>query len=439
MNNMSRLITASAGATFLALSQAVTAASSGVNSGSAMTTGPASDHNSIFAASSNPAASSIMLKDDENWRINYFPSFAINAELGEVDNFADDLDELIDIIDDPGSTTDSATEVLDRFNGVLVQMGESGYIKTNVQVHLPIVPLYFKLSGVEGVFSADLSFNAQIGLRILDDVLSFDAQNTTFATNTAIYLKSGIEQQLSFGYSQPVWSRSGNTLYAGAKLKYINLELSKQTTRLLDLDGAEVQDVIEDEYDKNLESSTNFALDFGVVWDAQWYRAGLTLENLNSPSFSYGAVGQNCITRDEGTIERNSCEVARYFVDEGRLDSREEHTKHALLRADGIVFITDQWSVNTSLDLAEYDDVVGFQNQWFHLATSYQAKGRWMPSPRFGYQTNLAGTKLDTLNFGLTFFKTVSFDLEYSTSSADVDGTSTPRKIGFAFSISESF
>ncbi|MFT5083164.1 MAG: hypothetical protein ACI9Y1_001204 [Lentisphaeria bacterium] len=420
-----------------------TMAGSGANSGSALTTGPSSSHYSLYAGSSNPAMGSLLISEDDSSRITYLPSVSFGFEIGEVDNFADDLDELIELLDDPGSITEPQGDVLDRFNLILEEMGEAGYIKNTVAVNAPLFPMYIRSERFGGYFGADISAGLDTAVRILDAELRADPIQG-FQTNTSIYLKSGINTTFGLSYSRDVWSRKEaggreNTLYAGAKFKVINMDLSKQVIWLESLDGKDVGDVISDEYDTNLNSSTGIALDIGFVWDADWYRAGLTLENINSPSFSYGAVGVDCVSRGEDNPERSACDVAQFFIAQGRIKAGESHTMHALVQVDGLVQVTDRWHVSSTLDLAEYDDVVGFSNQWFHLATSYESRGFWLPSARVGYHTNLAGTKLSSMNFGLTFFKVLSLDVEWGLESIEVDGSTAPQLFGFAIGFEEKF
>lgn len=416
----------------------------GVNSGSSLTTGPSSSHFSMSSAMRNPAMAPLMVPEGERWRLNYLPSISLAVEIGDVENFADDLDELIDLIEDPSTNQDSADETLDRFNAVLVRMGEDGYIKQSVNLSVPITPAYFRSKSGASTFFMDLNIGAQASLQVIDQILRLDGQNQNFTTDTAIYFKSGIENKLSFGYGRQVLGsnkrlKGKGKLYAGVKLNLIQLELSKQVTRLEDLDGKEVSDVIKDEYDNNLKSNTGFGIDVGLVWDADWYRAGFRIDNINSPEFSYGDIGVNCQSRAENTIERSSCEFSQSLIAAGRLKSSEKHTKHALMRVDGLLKITDRWFVSSSLDLAEYDDIVGFKNQWLTLAMAYETSGKLIPAPRIGYQENLAGTGLSSYTFGLTFFKCISLDFEWGTESTTVDGDSMPRRFGFSLAFEESF
>lgn len=406
-------------------------------SGSSFSTGPSSNHYSLFSASSNPAMTSFMVDEDKRFRMNYLPGVAVSVELGKVDNFADDLDELIDIIDDPDSSTETPDAVRDRFNRVLIDMGREGYIKNELAVRAPILPLFFKV-GEKGSLGLDFSATADIALRVLDDELIYDEPSESFVTNTSLYLKSGLETTFALSYSHLVWD-GDSQLYVGAKAKFIRLELSKQVTMLQDLDGREVEDVLSDEYDRNLVSTSNIGLDVGLIWDASKYRLGLTLENANSPEFDYGTVGVNCNERPDNTAERNSCEVTTYFVQQGRLRSNETHTKHALLRADGLLKISDTWFLSSAIDLASFDDSVGFENQWFHAATSKEFRNWFLSSARLGYKTNLVGSELAAATAGITLFKALTLDLEYGFDSVTVEDSTIPRRLGFALGFEQRF
>ncbi|VUD56446.1 hypothetical protein TDB9533_02101 [Thalassocella blandensis] len=425
------------------LAGGVNAGTSVINSGASMTTGPSLNHYSVFGASANPAMAPLMIPEEESWRITFFPSIAANFEIGDVENFADDVDDLIDLLDDASSTDESATETLDRFNDVLGRIGEEGYIKNSISIHAPITPLYYQSEELNGTFGMDLSINTQIAALILDDVLSLDSTNDTFSTNTSLYMKSGIETRVSFTYGGNYFDDTAlsslGKFYAGAKLNVIRLELSKQVKLLEDFNGEDIEDVISDDYDKYLNSSTNVGLDVGVMWDADWYRLGLTLENLNSPSFEYGELGVDCESITDDNVARNTCEVSRYFISEGRIDAKETHTMHAKMRVDSLLKVSDRWFVSSSIDLAKYDDIVGFENQWLHLATTYETEGWWLPSTRIGYQKNLAGSELSSVMLGFTFFKSFNFDLEYGLESVEVDGSSGPRRLGFSLAFTEKF
>jgi len=427
-------------ATSILMAFNVNADSSTINTGSAMTLGPSSSSASLSSASYNPAMNALVIKEGESMRMSYFPTFGFNVEVGELDNFADDLEELADIIDDPSLTTDEPSDVLDRFNDVLLQAGENGYIKFNASVNAPLLPLYFYSDLLKGTVGFDYSINVQAGLSLLDAELSYNNQNSSFSTASALYIKSGLEQTFAVSYGREVFNHHYGKLYAGGKLKYINMELSKQVLPLIELAGEELGDLIQDEYDENQMSTGDFGLDFGLVWDANSYRLGLTVENLNSPEFEYGEIGTNCTDIPENTSSRSNCESAKYFTQTvGEISANEVHKKNTLVRADALIKVSETLQFSTAIDLAKYDDIIGDDNQWFHAAVAYHSEEGYIPSIRAGYHKNLTGSEISSITAGITLFNNLLLDLEYGLDSVEIDDSSTTRRFGFSLSIQESF
>ena len=413
--------------------------------GSTLTTGQISNGHSLYSATINPAVAAITIAEDENWRFGYLPSISVGGEVGDVNNFADDLDELIDILDDPSLADGSVDETLDRFNDVLKAMGEQGYVRAGVGLTAPIFPIYWRRDEFSGTFFSELSIDTQIRLSVLDEPLEYNDQTVSFTSGSAAYLKSGIEKRLSLGYAKPVFNRQkanllGGQLYGGAKVKITNLELSKQVMRLEQLEGKDIEDLIEDEYENNLKSNTGVALDVGVAWVAKYYRAGLTLTNINSPSFDYGPIGVNCGSYSEGSFARNNCEAAAHFVDEaGRIISRETHKKHAVATLDASIYVLHNWVFGGSMDLAKYDDMVGMQTQYLNLSTAVNTQSYWIPDFRLGYQKNLAGSELAVVAVGLSFFDVMTLDVRMALDEVEVDGTKVPRSAALSLAFEEKF
>lgn len=416
--------------------------------GSSMTTGPSSNHYSIASSFYNPAMNVLVINDGEEenvqkgiWRTSYLPNIALNAEIGPIDNFVDDINSIIDLLDDPNARpeNESSDELLTRFNSTLAKIGDSGYIKKNISISAPLFPLYYRLDQLGGVIGMDLSFNSYIGTRLLISPLGFG--DNLFKTSTSLYLKSGLEKKLSVSYGRSIINEDvGGHLHVGMKVNIINLELRKQITLLQELAGEGVGSYIRDQYDNNGRTKTNIGIDVGAVWDTREYRLGLVLENINAPSFAYGTIGENCVTPNNTSASASNCQAAANFIQaRGDLKAREIHKKKPLLRTNGLYKITNKWLASVALDLSDYEDVVGFENQWIHLSTNYETQNFLIPSARIGYQKNLSGSKTSSFTFGLSLFKYFSFDFEYGLDNVIVNGSEYPRRLGFAMSITESF
>lgn len=413
-----------------------------INPGSLSTTGATLDHNSLFAGTSNPAMAELMVSPGERFRMNYFIGAGSNFEIGDANDFIDKLEELIDIIDDPDLATGSAQETLDEFNVVLETAGEQGYLKNSTHLALPGLPVYLKPSFMQGTVYFEAAVDTQWRLGFLDSPLNYDSQTGSFSTASSLYIKSGIQQRLSMGYSRDLFeelSLNGvnGRLLAGVQFNLYKMQLSKQLFLLQELGNDGIENTAQEQYDNNLSSSSGFGVDAGLVWDANWYRLGLTVTDINSPEFEYGDLGVNCGGFEDASTSRSNCEVTPAFTSE--INANEVHTKHASARTDATVFPMHNWSVSGSLDLAAYDDIVGTENQWASLSTAYTPSNIYIPALRVGFHKNLAGSELTSLGFGLTFFKTFNFDLATSTQTVDYDGASAPRRFSFSLSFEESF
>lgn len=416
-----------------------------ISPGSMSTTGPSSNHHSLFAATHNPAMADLTINPNEKWRTSYFLGFGSNVEIGNANSFIDEIDELIDILDDPSSSPDSVEDTLSRFNAVLTEMGDEGYVKSSSSIYLPGLPLFYRPGFFGGTVFVEMAIDTQWRLGLLDSELRFDNQNGSFETSTAAYIKSGIQKRVSLGYGREIFSELalndfGGRLHGGVKLNIYNLELSKQLFQLQLLDGKDIDQVVEDEYENHLTSSTAIGLDAGLVWQADRYSVGFTLSDINSPEFEYGAIGENCGDLAEGSVSRSNCELTRYYTETtGEIRAREVHKKHASASLDVTYFLKQNWAVSSSVELATYNDIVGTENQWAYLSTSYTPSSMWLPSLRVGLHKNLAGSELTSYGVGLTLFKCLSLDLAASSETVEHDGSSAPRRFSFSLSFEESF
>lgn len=411
----------------------------------ATTTGQSANHHSLFSGTSNPAMGHLMIGPNERFRMAYFLSVSAASELGQVDNFVDDMNELIDILEDSANAGDvPVNETLERFNRVIVEAGQEGYLKTSMGAYLPPFPLYWRPKFLPGTLTFELNAETQINASILADELIYDDQKETFSTATSAYLKSGLQTKFALSYSQEYGSNLFGTqntqLLLGGKINIYSLELSKQVFQLELLRGKDIDDVIKDEYKNNRIRSTNIGLDFGAVWAAKKYRLGATLTNLNSPSFKYGAVGINCNQYPDGSEQQSNCYIADYYANEkGEITKYERHKKTPVITVDGSYFINKQWLISGAAQLASFDDTVGQENQWLHTSTSYQPSNFWLPGLRASYSKNLAGSQLSYAGFGFTFGKVVNLDFNFALEEIVIEDKKSPRGAGIALSFEEWF
>src|SRR5690606_9018292 len=128
-----------------------------------------------------------------------------------------------------------------------------------------------------------------------------------------------------------------------------------------------------------------------------------------------------------------------FAYEKGEIKAYEKHTKHAVATIDGSIYPTANWAVNASADLASYDDLIGMETQWLNVSTSINTKSLWIPDVRLGYHKNLAGSKLSSAAFGLSFFDAVTLDARVALDEVTIDGDKAPRSIAFSLAFEEKF
>lgn len=396
----------------------------------------------------NPASNSMLIPADETFRWGYLSNIGMSMEFGDVDNFVDEVDELIDALDEEDLTIDDANEIISQFENLLPIMGDEGYMTGSFNAELPIMPFLFRSTKMGGTFSLNAQMTGSGSGQILDAPLVYNQTEEELETATSLYIKGAVSKSFSLGYSRNVYDFSDREqspfkglVFGGLRANLYTLELSKQVVSLMSTDGDdETGDIISDAYDENNKKTTNVGIDLGVTYIDTNYQLGATLYNINEPEFDYGRIGENCSQHPADSADRNNCVAARYFSGQGEISLKETYTMSARLTLDGAVQTSDKhWQLGGSIDTNSIYDSVGHERQLGHISASYFADSSWIPSVRLGYSKNLAGSKLSMLHGGLTFFGGAHIDLAYGLETVDVDGEAIPRSFGFSFGFEHAF
>lgn len=414
------------------------------NYGASTTLGQVATPTTINSVRYNPAAGYLALdhKNGEDMRFGYMSQLGASIELGEADNFQDDVDDLITRLDDfdaklkaGGYGSDfnaaksDAESIENDFNTVLESFGEAGRLKTSFTASVPGLPVVFELPKVPGVLSLDASVGL-VSLAAFEDqpftglstaTTLTDLENN-FKTDSQVVVRGGTVTQIGLGYSQAlsniqqIGSMQGE-LIVGAKANLYAASLTSVKAKIDRDDDKEVSDLISDGLDE-AKDSTSVGLDVGAVWAANNYQLGLTVKNLIAPEFD--AYEKDEVKGTEGTTTIE-------------LDPQTT--------ADGAVFLKDRTlMLAASADLNEVEDLVGDEVQMVHLSASYFPSNVVIPTVRVGYEKNLAGEELSALNFGLGLFRGVAnLDVTYGLDTTEVDGSDLPRRLGVQLSFEETF
>ena len=395
----------------------------------------------------NPASNSMLLPIDDTFRWGYLSNIGMSVEFGDVDNFADDVNDLIDELDKDDLTIDDANDIIARFESLLPVMGDEGYITGSFNVEVPIMPLLYRSKKMNGTFSLNAQVDGAFSGQILDAPLVYNQTEEELETATSLYIKGATSKSLSLGYSKSVYDLSmredipfDGIVLGGVRATLHTIELSKQVIALTTADDDDTGDIISDSYDQNTKKTTNVSIDLGVIYVDTNYQLGATLYNINEPEFDYGRIGQNCTQHAIDSPERNNCVSAQYFSGTGEIGLKETYTMDAKITIDGAVQSVDRhWQIGGSLDLNSIYNKVGYERQLGQISASYFADSLWIPSIRLGYSKNLAGSKLSMLHGGLTLFGGAHIDFAYGLETVDVDGDDLPRSFGFSIGFEHAF
>jgi len=382
---------------------------------------------SSLYATRNPAGSQFSIAPQSTLRMGILSSIGVGAEVGPIDNFVDEIDDLIDQLDRDDISLSEGNALVHRFNAILGPLAQDGYVKVQGGVQVPLFPILFRSE--LGVFTVDANIGAQARVGFLDSPLTYNAVAEELETASAVYVKGAKVSEVALGFSRAMWQHGTGRLFVGGSLRYLHAELSKQVVALDSIaDDEDVEDVLADNYDVNARTSSNVTVDLGAIYDGSTYRIGLTLANLTEPKFDYGAIGSNC-----GALagsSQYSCHAAAFYGD--RIALNETWTLERFATLEGaLLFAGGAGSLAASVDLNDVHDPVGDLNQGLKVALGYKTQTPWLPDMRVGYRKNLAGTELSSASLGFTFFSRLHVDVAYGLESTEIDGSSVPRTMAF--------
>ncbi|MBZ2190242.1 conjugal transfer protein TraF [Alcanivorax sp. JB21] len=400
-----------------------------VGKGPNVTYGYTSHGINLHSLSNNPAHGIYVLRDDSTLRMGRAGAFSLGYEMGQVDNFLDRADEVLDNLERDNLSVAEGIALANETNDLVELLGQDGYLRTNIGLQAPLTPVAFRND--LGTFTLSVEADIEVRASILDDAVTYDAINQELRTRTSMYLKSATLTQLSAGWARELWQQDGHVVIGGARVRLINGALSKQVVNLKTAatdDDDDIGDIISDQYDVNERTSTNIGIDLGAVYQRDNWRAGLTLQNINEPSFRYGSVGVGCASLTPGSREQTNCLTADYFVQEGRIAANEKWVLASQATVDGSYdFSNGRGLVGFSYDLTDANTPTGDREQMFSLVTAYQLPNVWLPGLRAGYHANQRGSKLSSISAGMTWFNRLTLDALVGLENVRIDGSSLPR------------
>lgn len=409
--------------------------------GYSATIGGVSNISTVHSSSHNPAANNLLIGEGEKLRFGYLSNLGAYVELGESKDLDKKIDKIVDFIDDAGS----AGEYINYVNSVVDDINQGGQFRAGASVSAPFVPMLIKSDLARGTFSINANYSVQVRGQMHMDKLPptnnvEDWNGKNFDSALDMHSAKILHASIGYGTNLSDLLELDNThgqLEAGARLNIYGVEMGRSFNSVLKEIKSNGNDKFSDNLTDNLfdntKKTTKADLDIGALWHADSYQAGVTVYNLAQNKFKGPDISQRLTNQyDIGALDSLSGKGKVRVQNEVKL------TTHAVL--EGAWFpMGRQLSISGYATAGKATNFVGDKSQFIGAAVGYFPDSWIIPAVRAGYNKNLAGTKLSTINAGTTMFGVFNLDLAMSTKKSSIDGTSLPRYLAVSIGFEEKF
>ena len=370
------------------------------------------------------------------------------TDVGSIDINNPDLEALIDQVSDRAGQVAALLAFIRTEGYAVAQAGSEFALLINNDVLGGT--LRFDLSGWVNAsaigLTEDIQFDAEAALAELqqafdlragDPVTTYDLTgglsltidpnsrevSATYDNESLLLTRAAKMVEFGVSYSRPMFTADDGTLFFGVKPKYTQVGLTRVTTRFGDLTDAE--DVFEDTRDADFVTESKLGLDMGLLWQANRYRAGITLLNVGEPEFDFPSLDYSDISNPE---IRDA------------LESTESYKAEHQFKVEGALLSEGhRWGLFAAYDLNSVVDPAGTETQWGTLSTSYDFENVWFNNLRAGVSKNFVGSELSAVSLGMTMFKFLDLDLSSTLSETRIDDEELPRGLALAIGFNYAF
>ncbi|SFX08593.1 conjugal transfer protein TraF [Marinospirillum alkaliphilum] len=452
---LSRLAVAMAALSLPLVATTAAANQSLVSPGYSATIGGVSNRGTVHSSSFNPASNNLLLKEGERLRFGYFSNIGMYMEFGQVDELEDTLDGLVDLfgdkeinLEDIGLDPQGAVdEVVDAIDKLLNDLERNGQFRFGGMVQAPLTPFIIGSQSAKGTFSINASGSVQGSLGIIngktnitlktynpgDETIELDSGNT----DAGVDLRVASITHLAVGYGTNLgewadFSLPKGELELGARLNLYQVETARTFIALqTDDDEFDIGDSF-DAAENNTKNTSQMGLDLGLMWHTSNMQAGVTLYNLNEPTFKYPDLTD--------VLDSGSLTALQNLESYGKSKVADSVTltRHAVV--EGAYFTQNRnWVIQGYYTLGTATNFVGDESQMMGVSAGYFSDSWFIPGARFGYNKNLTGTELSTINGGITLGGMFNLDVAMGLETVDVDGDSIPRYFAISLGFEEKF
>jgi len=372
---------------------------------------------STSSSVSNPASDYLTSNQDITGLVLIEP-LAIGYELGDVNSFIDQIDDLQDILENGVSSTAEANAAEEKFDTFLKNAGEDGFVKVSGSGSLVVFPSLYT-NQREGVFTFDFNYGGMTKLGLLDDPDGVEVTGTNLTTDSGIYEQYVTIKNFALGYRETLWTNGYSELLIGSRINLNEMRFLRRFSTI-EYQG---EDEIEGE-----ATSTNIGIDVGVLWAINSFSLGVTVNNINEPKYDLGDL--TCDASSASGFFDENCDAFTNLSATGDVDFTGRYVAERQAKVDFFLSSPgNALNIQGSYDINGITDATGDEYQWAEIALSYLSDSFFVPGLRVGYKKNLIGSELSYINAGYTFFKYLNFDSGMSLDTVSYDGANYPRSL----------
>lgn len=384
-------------------------ASSFHNQGSVLGYGDAGNNHTMFSNFKNPA---FLAGDATNREVGLGLSVGIDAEFFGVDGVGDNFDALQLGIDQVTLNVENGTYLLNAgLDPAVAQAAAEAdasavvndFFAKNEALKIALkasgsLPLVVQTTSFGGyMVAASVTTGTTVNMiRYGDSIVTADIplQTLTVDTNNAMVFSAFAMSELSLGYSADLnrfFKPQNAQINAGIRFKSMTAQFNHYGLGFDDILNNTADD-FGNQISNGLEEVTTFentdtqmGVDLGLQYIAKNFLLGLSVENVNSPTFNYNVVNALTIAPEVSSVLTKDIT----FEPKARLEAATYSQNR-------------RWTFAGFADLTKTLDITGLETQKAGVSASY-ASNRWfLPDLRVGYTKEAAGNKMSRMHGGVT-------------------------------------
>jgi len=420
--------------------------------GSNLGYGDASNKNTIFQISANPAWVSSNLQNTNDYGVGITFGGTIQQKGADkvINDYKNNVDPILQKMNNNSSGTGQALTLAEDIkrvvNNLVLSTRDNFHIQATGAFSLPLQISHNSFGGI----GLEISGLAQGREQLLSSNRPIDIDTNYLLTNlgattqdivdngliiqSAFYIKTALYNEAALTYGNLLYENELGVLSIGLRAKLMQAKLRKSIIdlgKLLKSGNSAGQQAFDDI--RNTLGGGNFesavGVDIGASWINPHWQVGLQVQNLNTPTLNYNVLGVG--TSDQAYIEQ-------FYA--SQISLQEKVKLKPQTKIEGAIYTENKhWVLAASYDFNESVDLLNNPYQWATISASYSSSASgdswWyalIPDVRIGYRANMTGDNQRFITPGLSWGP-LNLDIAFQSFNFNFGPDNIPE--GFAFNL----